>query len=76
MRQWADQHGVTIRYHAVPPKSERRWIGVVKADDAWSDHCLLMNGRDALFDPASMLPGEKMLYQDAEPDYGITIERW
>ncbi len=75
MEQWAAQNGVTIRYHAVPPTSEQRWIGVVSSDDPFSDHCLLMNQNDVLFDSASLMPGWSMLYEDAVPDYGITIER-
>jgi hypothetical protein len=79
MGRWMDKHGVTVMYHASPPTSERRWIGVVREDDVYSDHCLLMNGRDCLFDAAYLGPRLKdqpaTEYDVTEIDYGITIER-
>jgi hypothetical protein len=75
---WLDKRGVTIAYHASPPTSARRWIGVVLENDAYSDHCLLMSGRDCLFDPANLLPvkgGPVTAYDVSDIDYGITIER-
>ena len=73
MNRWMEKHGVTLRYHASPPTSRRRWIGVVSG--AEDDHCLLMSRRDCLFDPTNMLPS--MLVTDwarLDIDYAITIE--
>jgi hypothetical protein len=75
MKRWMDKHGVSLVYHASPPTTERRWIGVVTEPD--SSHCLLMNGRECLFDPANLrLPPriEMSEYDPADIDYGITIE--
>ena len=76
MGRWMEKHSVTIRYHATPPTSERRWIGVVTEPDEYSDRCLLMSRRDCLFDPANLLPSLTVSqYDTADIDYGITIER-
>ena len=79
MIRWMEQRGVTVVFHSSPPISERRWIGVVTTGGLYSDHCLLMSGRDCLFDPASLLPPRRDQpvsgYDLADIDYGITIER-
>jgi hypothetical protein len=80
MSQWMEHNGVTIMVHPVLPSTGKRWIGVVKqAYDSTADHCLLMSGRDCLFDPANLVPPGKdepaSTYGYADIDYGITIER-
>jgi hypothetical protein len=76
MGRWEDEHGVTVRYHARPPTSARRWIGVVTETADYDDHCLLLSRRDRLFDPANLLPSVTVSQYDAtDCDYGITIER-
>lgn len=73
MNPWAEGNGLRIVEHAVPPSSERRWIGVVRAPD-YMDHCLVMSRSDFLFDPAGDVLGND--YADpADIDYGITVER-
>jgi hypothetical protein len=79
--QWTRKHGLTIMIHASPPVSAKRWIGMISADDEFSNHTLLMAGRDLLFDPAHLLPPGKDQptalagYTPSEIDHGITIER-
>jgi len=78
MRRWLDGHGVTIVYHPTHlPTSGGRWIGVVR--DTYSgyfaDHCMVMSGHDALFDPSAHLPSEPLKYDIGDVDYGITIDR-
>jgi hypothetical protein len=78
LRRWMDKYGVTITVHPSSPTSAKRWIGIVTTDNAYSDHCLLMNGRDCLFDPAEGLPPKGQLvsqYDVADIDYGLTIEK-
>ena len=74
----ADENGVVIRFHASPPWSARRWIGVIRDPRPISDHCLLMSGGDCLFDGARALPkahDQPASNRDpADIDYGITIE--
>jgi hypothetical protein len=76
--RWKDENGVAIRFHASPPWSARRWIGVIRDPRPMSDHCLLMSGRDCLFDGARALPTKHdQPASDRDPadiDYGITIE--
>jgi hypothetical protein len=45
--RWMDENGVAIRFHASPPWSARRWIGVIRDPRPLSDHCLLMSGGSA-----------------------------
>jgi len=73
MDPFLHKHGVKVRYHATPPTSSRRWIGVVREEDVYSDHCLLMSGPDCLFDPANLLPSAASSYDVSEVDYGITL---
>jgi len=78
MGRWADKHGVTVVRHAKPKPSARRWIGVIAGEDGSAAHCLLMNKRDCLFDPACLyLPPspEHSMYDPVDIDYAITIER-
>lgn len=80
MGPWIEKNAVTIMLHTVVPTSERRWIGVVKgAMGSTTDHCLLMSGRDCLFDVANLVPPGKdepvSPYGHADIAYGITIER-
>jgi hypothetical protein len=78
MGRWMEQNGVTIRLRPILPSTAKRWIGVVKAN-AHTDHCLLMTGRDCLFDSASLVPPgpsePTSTYTHEDIDYGITIER-
>jgi hypothetical protein len=81
MDRWIAQSGLTVNCHAAPPISGR-WIGVVLGSDsdvANGDHCLLMSGRDCLFDPAEYVPpsGDRpaSLLGIEDVDYAITIER-
>jgi hypothetical protein len=75
---WMDENGVAIRFHASPPWSARRWIGVIRDPRPMSDHCLLMSGRVCLFDGARALPKDHdepaSDFDPADIDYGITIE--
>jgi hypothetical protein len=76
MKRWTDKRGVRILYHTWPLTSERRWIGVVTEPGDYSDHCLLMSGRDCLFDPANLMPSRnESQYDVADIDYAITIEK-
>ncbi len=76
--QWMDETGIAIRFHSSPPWSARRWIGVIRDPRPLSDHCLLMSGRDCLFDGASALPKAHdqaaSSHDPADIDYGITID--
>jgi hypothetical protein len=76
--RWMDENGVGLRFHASPPWSARRWIGVIRDPRPLSDHCLLMAGRDCLFDGAQALPKAHdqpaSNHDPADIDYGITIE--
>lgn len=83
-KQWTDEHGLTLVFHAKPPTWAKRWIAMVPGDnpdDQYSNHTLLMGGHDCLFDPAHLLPpndpGAVGLegYTLDSIDYGITIER-
>jgi hypothetical protein len=82
--EWTADYGLTLTFHATPPTWAKRWIGMITADnpdDTYSNHTLLMTGRDVLFDPAHLLPpadaGTVALegYRLDGIDYGITIER-
>jgi hypothetical protein len=79
--RWTAKHGLTIVFHATPPTGAKRWIGMVTTDDPFSDHTLLMSGRDCLWDPAHLLPPGKDQptaldnYGVGDIDYGITIDR-
>lgn len=80
MLAWAERRGLTIVFHSTPPVWAKRWIGIVPQDGAFSDHCLVMAGRDALFDPSQPLPPGRnepvSLYADpADVAVGITIEK-
>ncbi len=78
MAQWADRRGITLIIHPEPPRSERRWIGVVAQAGLFDNHCLLMHRRDCLFDPFSLrLPsGDVALATDPGGiEYGITIRK-
>lgn len=77
MKRWEERTGVALRVHATPPRSARRWIGVISSEDG--DHCLLMAGRTCIFNPTSFFPlieqplnGFK--WNPSEIEYGITIE--
>ena len=76
---WQSRNGLRIVEHATPPWSAKRWIGVVSAEGEYGDHCLIMSGRDVLFDPMSLLPtkrGEPPSEWTADDIYyGVTIER-
>ncbi len=78
---WTEANGLTIMFHPTVPTTGR-WIGVVPDERGpYLDHCLLMNGRDVLFDPASVLPaGDDERASPAGLDFfycehAITIER-
>jgi hypothetical protein len=76
MHHWTQENGVTLRYHARPLPSAKRWIGVVDVENSLH-HCLLMAGPDFLFDPASPRTPpdpEHALYSPDDIDYSITIE--
>jgi hypothetical protein len=74
LRRWTEKHGVTIMLHSSPPTSARRWIGVVPAagGEGSFDHCLIMSGRECLFNTSSLLPDSE--YDAAGIEYGITID--
>jgi hypothetical protein len=76
---WIEKRGLTVYLHTSPAVSERRWIGVIPSDISTdADHCLLMAGRDCLFDPdvfwppGSDEPATQLDIGDIE--YAITIE--
>jgi hypothetical protein len=75
---WLDQHGLAMMLHPTPPTTTKRWIGVTYSEQLYSDHCLLMTGRDVIFDPWRLLPPGKD--HDASPytlddvAYGITYD--
>jgi hypothetical protein len=80
MKRWQDKRCLTIEYHPTPPKTAKRWIGVVTSGPGTdSDHCLIMSGRDCLFDPCAIAPPRRdQPVTDLDPadiDYGITIEK-
>jgi hypothetical protein len=79
LKRWTEQQGVTVTFHHTPPTSARRWIGVIETGKDYSDHCLLMSGRDCLFDPSRLLPTRKdkpaSAWNPNDVTYGITIER-
>jgi hypothetical protein len=76
--RWIEENGLNVYLHTSPAVSERRWIGVIPGDVPGADHCLLMAGRDCLFDPdvfwppGSDEPATKLDVGDIE--YAITIE--
>jgi hypothetical protein len=73
---WVREQGLTIVLHEQPlPVDQPRWIGVVSGgqESRFSDHCLVMTGRDVLFDPMSVA-GE-IEHQLTDVDYGLTLER-
>jgi hypothetical protein len=78
MGRWMDQHGVTICRHTALPSAAKRWIGVVPSNGI-TQHCLLMTGRDVLFDCASWTqPGKDepvSSYSYDDVNYAITIDR-
>jgi hypothetical protein len=78
MDQWFERAGLTFRRHAILPKTGR-WIGVTYGPPgSFEGHCLLMSGKDVLFDPSNIFPPGK----DDSPssrdwgdiDYGITLD--
>jgi hypothetical protein len=79
--QWTAKFGLTIKMHANPPMSARRWIGVIEKDDPFSNHCLIMHKRDCLFDASHILPPGKddpvigMNHTVDDITYGVTIEK-
>jgi hypothetical protein len=79
MDRWLERCGLTVVFHTSKPTSARRWIGVVGSERLTHDHCLLMSGRECLFDPDQILarrPDEDPTELDpADIDYAITIER-
>jgi hypothetical protein len=78
MGRWMDQHGVTVCRHTALPSSAKRWIGVVQSNGI-TQHCLLMTGRDVLFDCASLTqPGKDepvSPYSYDDVNHAITIDR-
>jgi hypothetical protein len=73
MDAWLEKRGLVLTRHA-RPVNDKRWVGVVTSTDAYSDHCLLMNGRDCLHDPASLLGSlTASQYNVSEIDYAITF---
>ena len=80
--EWTAKHGLTIMVHTTPPRSAKRWIGIVTTGVLFNDHCLVMSGPDCLWDTTHPLPPSKdepiaatPTFTVADIDYGITIER-
>jgi hypothetical protein len=76
--RWSDQLGLDIRAQATLPKSGK-WIGVVPIGEReFTDHCLIMSGRDCIFDTTQIFPPTKRDLITAldvdDIDYAITIE--
>ena len=44
-----------VIHHKLPPR-RRRWIGVIPMAGDFQDHCVVLNGREILFDPAVWQP--------------------
>jgi hypothetical protein len=80
MDRWMEESGVVIKRHAALSSGAKRWIGVVRQSyGSTSDHCLLMSGRECIFDSAGFVPPDKDEpagpYGYADIDYAITIDR-
>jgi hypothetical protein len=77
LNRWTERRGLTIMIHPQPPTSDRRWIGVVRTNGMFNDHCLLMCKRERLFNPLG-IPTPQGLedpYNLVEIDYGITLRK-
>lgn len=78
MSVWAEAQGVRMVVHPLPPVTARRWIGVSFALGAFQGHCLVMNKRDALFDPlGAPISGAEFAVATSvdDLDFGITFEK-
>ncbi len=79
MVEWMNRQGLRIMVHNNPPVSERRWIAVTPGREVFGDHCVLMSGRDPLFDPSQLLPPARdepvSLHDTTTILYALTIER-
>ncbi len=63
MGGWIEKNALTIQaYPTRLPTSSRRWIGIVAGEDddpTANGHCLLMSGREVIFDTAWLTPPRK-----------------
>jgi hypothetical protein len=77
LAHWTEAQGATIMLHPNPPRTERRWIGVVGQPGIFNDHCLLMARGTLLFDPMEVpIPGQELKRADpSNIEFGITIRK-
>jgi len=73
MCAWLAEHHITVRHHPTPPLTGK-WIAVTGDLSGFNSHCLVMNGRDVLFDPASLAPGlPGLLGSDWREDFNVAM---
>jgi hypothetical protein len=78
---WLEKNAITLRAHATKlPVTSKRWVGVVGGeDDESTSHCVLMQGREVIFDTAWLLPlrkNEPLSWNSLDDvSFGLTIER-
>jgi hypothetical protein len=74
LTRFARQHSITVKSHVARLPTSGRWIGVVSQPGLYSDHCLVMDGRECLFETMGDELGS-IDYGHSDIDYGITLER-
>jgi hypothetical protein len=48
---WLAERGLRMLVHRKVPARSKRWIGIIPMPGILGDHCILMSGAQALFDP-------------------------
>lgn len=75
--EWQQRSGLAMRLRAVLPATGW-WIGVTYSGQCYSDHCLLMRGREVMFDPSRLAPTDEEEaaagYKHDDIYYAITID--
>lgn len=74
--EWARLRGLSIVYWPEPPVRAARWIGQVRFDGYFNDHCLVMAGDQVLFDPVDETAETRPVrrYTLSDVAHGFTFE--
>jgi hypothetical protein len=77
MTRFMREYGITIMAYPSRLPTQGRWVGVVPRPGIYSDHCLLMDGKNVLFDTTNLMDDEirSRIYDYADIEYGITFNR-
>jgi hypothetical protein len=75
IEDWLRGRGLRMVVHRIVPAPRRRWIGVVPVQGDFQSHCLVMAGRELLFDPAEARWGTGGCYQAKHVGFGFSFAR-